>query len=273
MSRTLAARVRVWRRLGRWCLPTCPCFLTKGVRSLRALFWQLARAHVGLYMANARRVVPRLSPHDVCRTHRAARTDPLVAHCIIGQMRGFVERRIIGSIKVNLVDALSHRHRVFVVASLDCRMEDGSRAACAEYSFGDLERALAFLGAERLDLGPSKAPPAPECSSGTPVLKDPTQHSFFHQVWAIPPDIPTNTHTRIHICICTCTLCAPAPASASACNPYRLHHSGRRLDAATSTLCSTSTRRASALTGWYVRGPITSGRPLRHRLSRSLVMR
>ena len=51
------------------------------------------------------------------------------------------------------------------------------------------------------------------------------------------------------------------------------HHSGRRLDAATSTLCSTSTRRASALTGWYVRGPITNGRPLRHRLSRSLVMR
>ena len=144
-------------------------------------------------MATARRVVPRLSPHDVCRTHRAARTDPLVAHCIIGQMRGFVERRIIGSIKVNLVDALSHRHRVFVVASIDCRMENGSRAACAEYSFGDLERALAFLGAERLDLGPSKAPPAPECSSRTPVLKDPTQHSFFHQVRAVPPGTPPGT--------------------------------------------------------------------------------
>ena len=173
-------------------------------------------------MATARRVVPRLSPHDVCRTHRAARTDPLVAHCIIGQMRGFVERRIIGSIKVNLVDALSHRHRVFVVASIDCRMENGSRAACAEYSFGDLERALAFLGAERLDLGPSKAPPAPECSSGTPVLKDPTLHSFFHQVRAIPSGIPPGTSapgtspgphilqdlptTCTHICICTCTL-------------------------------------------------------------------
>ena len=126
----------------------------------------------------ALRAVPRLPSDDTCSSHRTARTDPLVAHCIVGQLRGFTEQRIVGSIKVNLIDALSHRHRVFVVGSLDCREPNGTRTACASYSFGDLERALAFVGAERLELMPSRSLPRADCPGSTPMLKE---KAFYHQ--------------------------------------------------------------------------------------------
>ena len=88
--------------------------------------------------------------------------DPLVAHCITGALRSFVEPQIFGRMKSELVDSFSTNSRVFVVASEDCTI-NGTAASCPTDTAA-LERALAFLSVERMLLLPALLePPPPTC--------------------------------------------------------------------------------------------------------------
>ena len=88
----------------------------------------------------------------------------------------FTERRIINAIKQNLLDAMSRDHRVFVVGSVDC-ISNGTSAPCVHYQLGELERALAYIDAEQLQLLPSRPTPAHGCPSGVPLK----QQTYYMQ--------------------------------------------------------------------------------------------
>lgn len=101
--------------------------------------------------------------------------DPLVAHCITGALRSFPEPRVFGSLREKLLDAFSSRYKVFVVVSFDCRVrtvdylnasKSSHRASCAkDYFTSDIDRALAYLGAESFEVVPNRNAPSVDCPS------------------------------------------------------------------------------------------------------------
>ena len=110
-----------------------------------------------------------------CSGHVSQSSDPMVAHCITGALRTLPEPRVFSSLRENLIDPFSRRHRVFVVVGFDCRVgteeyldkaKAASAASCAkDYSTAELDRALAFIGAESFEVMPNRAPPTVACTS------------------------------------------------------------------------------------------------------------
>ena len=124
-------------------------------------------------------------PHS-CNDAPTARSDPLIAFCITGALRSFGEPRVHGSIKENLIDSFADRSKVFVVASFDCRIgtdqmlnRDAQTAKCvADYSTHEIDRALAYVGAETFEVVPNRAPAAVDCALAPHVERHP---SFWYQ--------------------------------------------------------------------------------------------
>lgn len=114
-----------------------------------------------------------------CSSHTTRRSDPLVAHCVTGALRSLPERRVFGSLREKLLDAFSARYTVFFVVSFDCRVGTHAyvnattrEAACArDYSTRDIDRALAFVGAESFEVVPNRAPPAASCATDRGALE------------------------------------------------------------------------------------------------------
>ena len=124
--------------------------------------------------------------HKHCRDAPTAAANPLVAFCLTGALRSFAEPRIYGSIKENLIDSFSNRGRVFVVSSFDCRIgtdtvlgKDAQTAKCAaEYTTQEVDKALAYIGAEAFELMPNRAPTPVVCPAAADVERHP---SFWYQ--------------------------------------------------------------------------------------------
>jgi hypothetical protein len=106
----------------------------------------------------------------------------LVAHCITGALRSFAEPRLFGTIRDNLIESFSSRYRVFLVASLDCRVGTGSllnrseaKAPCVhDYTLEQLDTALAYVGADSFELVPTQRPPSSACNASAGMERHPS---------------------------------------------------------------------------------------------------
>ena len=106
-----------------------------------------------------------------CNHHLTSASNPLVAHCLTGALRTFPNPRVYSSIRENLVEAFSLRRHIFVVTSLDYP------AGFKEYTTGEVDRALAHVGAESVEIVPTNhSPPAIDCS-GAPSR----EKAFWYQ--------------------------------------------------------------------------------------------
>ena len=121
-----------------------------------------------------------------CRRHRPEGSNPLVAYCLTGALRTFPEPRIFSSIRENLIDSFSSRSVVFVVVSFDCRVSTyevhnsthhrpvTKPAPChKDYATRDLDRALAYVGAESFEVVPNRLPPPVNCPAAPDLERYP----------------------------------------------------------------------------------------------------
>ena len=91
-----------------------------------------------------------------------------------------------GSIRENLIDSFSARFKVFVVTSFDCRIgtdqvlnKSAATAKCnSDYSTREIDKALAYVGAESFEVLPNHRPPKVLCAAAPDVERHP---SFWYQ--------------------------------------------------------------------------------------------
>ena len=115
--------------------------------------------------------------------------NPLVAHCITGALRTLPEPRVFSSIREKLLDSFSGRYKVFFVVGFDCRLgthdymnasANDWRARCyKDYTMSDVDRALAYIGAESFEVLPNRSPPTVDCKASQSVDRHP---SYWLQV-------------------------------------------------------------------------------------------
>ena len=140
--------------------------------------------------------------------------DPLVAHCITGALRSFPEPRVFGSLREKLLDAFSSRYKVFVVVSFDCRVrtvdylnasKSSHRASCAkDYFTSDIDRALAYLGAESFEVVPNRNAPSVDCPPARGEVDRHPAYWLQQQKTTSPPGqpfqgCPGNSHKSGHV--------------------------------------------------------------------------